>query len=102
VSGRYQVTYFDKKNHTFFIKNYGLLGFVGEDGNWKDIKKIIYQDKKTLHDKGIFFLVKTKATRSSKKYKTKKVYFTHHTDKTSKEVAQKIADLIRPVIKPRG
>ncbi len=102
VSGRYQVACFDKENHTFSIKNYGLLGFVGEEGNWKDIKRIIYQDKKTLHKKGIFFLVKTNKEKSTKKIKTKKVYFTHHTDETSKEVAQKIADLIRPIVKPNS
>jgi hypothetical protein len=102
VSGRYQVAYFDKENQTFTIKNYGLLGFVGEEGQWKDIKKIIYQDKKTVHKKGIFFVAKTQETRSSKKYKTKKIYFTHHTDEISKKVAQQIADLIRPVAKPNS
>ncbi|WP_375561452.1 hypothetical protein ACE193_02540 [Bernardetia sp. OM2101] len=100
ISGRYQVACFDKEKHTFSIKNYGLLGVVEQNGNWKDIKKIIYQDKKTLHKKGIFFVVKTKLTSSSKKYKTKKIYFTHHTDPKSKEVAQVIADLIRPIAKP--
>jgi len=100
VSGRYQVAYFDKENHTFSIKNYGLLGLVGEEGNWKDIKKIIYQDKKTAHKKGIFFVVKIKSETPSKKYKTKKIYFTHHTDVISKQAAQKIADLIRPIAKP--
>ncbi len=61
VSGRYQIACFDKEKHTFSIKNYGLLGFVGTEGNWKDVKRIIYQDKKTRHKKGIFFLVKTKS-----------------------------------------
>ncbi len=102
VSGRYQLAYFDKIKHTFFIKNYGLLGFVGEEGDWKDIKKIIYQDKQTAHKKGIFFVVKIKSDTPSKKYKTKKIYFTHHTDAISKEVAQKIADLIRPITKPNS
>ena len=100
VSGRYQIARFDKEKHTFSIKNYGLLGFVGEEGEWKDIKRIIYQDKKTVHKKGIFFLVRRKSTSSSKKFKTQKIYFTHHTDSTSKEVAQKIANLIRPIAKP--
>lgn len=102
VSGRYQVAYFDKNNHTFFIKNYGLLGFVGEYGNWKDIKRIIYQDKQTRHKKGIFFLIKTKLPTSNKKHETKKIYFTHHTDEVSKQVAQQIADLIRPIAKPNS
>lgn len=102
VSGRYQLAYFDKTKHTFYIKNYGLLGFVGEEGNWKDIKKIIYQDKQTAHKKGIFFVVKIKSDTPSKKYKTKKIYFTHHTDVISKEVAQKIADLVRPIAKPNS
>ena len=102
VSGRYQVACFDKEKHTFSIKNYGLLGFVGAEGDWKDVKKIIYQDKETIHKKGIFFLVKTKSTSDSKKHKTKKIYFTHHIDKISKEVAQQIADLIRPIAKPNS
>ncbi len=102
VSGRYQVACFDKDKHTFSIKNYGLLGFVGEEGNWKDIKRIIYQDKKTVHKKGIFFLVRRKVSNSDKKYKTKKVYFTHHTDQTSKQAAQRVADLIRPIAKPNS
>ncbi|WP_338764001.1 hypothetical protein WAF17_20835 [Bernardetia sp. ABR2-2B] len=102
VSGRYQVALFDKEKHTFTIKNYGLLGFVGEEGNWKDIRKIIFQDKKTVHKKGIFFLVRRKTSPSAKKFKTKKIYFTHHTDKTSKEAAQKIADLIRPIARPNS
>lgn len=102
VSGRYQVACFDKQKHTFSIKNYGLLGFVGYEGEWKDIKRIIYQDKKTVHKKGIFFLVKTKSTSDNKKYKTKKIYFTHNTDKISKDVAQQIANLIRPIAKPNS
>ncbi|AFM05831.1 hypothetical protein Fleli_3511 [Bernardetia litoralis DSM 6794] len=102
VSGRYQVARFDKEKHTFSIKNYSLLGFVEKNGNWKDIKKIIYQDKKTRHKKGIFFLVKKKLNPSDKKYKTEKVYFTHHIDKVSKDVAQQIADLIRPIAKPKS
>jgi len=102
VSGRYQVACFDKEKHTFSIKNYGLLGFVGAEGDWKDVKKIIYQDKETIHKKGIFFLVKTKSTSDSKKHETKKIYFTHHIDKISKEVAQQIADLIRPIAKPNS
>lgn len=102
VSGRYQIASFDKKNHTFTIKNYGLLGSVTEIGHWKDIKKIIYQDKTTLHKKGIFFVVKIKTIPSSKKYKTRKIYFTHHTDKISKEAVQRIADLIRPIAKPHS
>ncbi len=102
VSGRYQVVCFDKKSQKFSIKNYGLLGFVGEEGNWKDIKRIIYQDKKTRHKKGIFFLVRRKISPSSKKFKTKKIYFTHHTDTKSKEVAKRIADLVRPIAKPNA
>lgn len=102
VSGRYQIAFFDKEKYTFSIKNYGLLGFVKEEGNWKNIKKIIYQDKKTAHKKGIFFVVKLNTVAQSKKYKTKKVYFTHHTDEISKEVVQRIADLIRPIAKPKS
>ena len=102
VSGRYQVAVFDKINHTFFIKSYGFSGIEVKTGNWKDIKRIIYQDKATLHKKGIFFVMKVRKNPDSKKYKTEKVYFTHYTDKTSKRVAQRIANLVRPIAKPES
>ncbi|WP_291723855.1 hypothetical protein [Bernardetia sp.] len=102
VSGRYQIVTFDKKNQTFQIKNYGMFGVEEEEGKWKNIKRIIYQNKETRHKKGIFFLMKEKKNPLSKKYRIKKVYFTRHTDKASKKVAQRIADLVRPIARPNS